>query len=47
VPLGLRALSAFLQARDLALTKRRAVSGIAVASPARAVPHVSQMEPRT
>ena len=47
VPLGLRALSAFLQARDLAVTNRRAVLGIAVASPARAVPHVSQMASRT
>ena len=49
VPLGLRALSAFLQARDMTRTKTRAGSGIAVASLSRAepLPHAHRAEPRT
>jgi aspartate/methionine/tyrosine aminotransferase len=49
VPLGLRALSAFLQARDMTRTKRRAVSDIGMASRARVrpLPDAPHAEPRT
>jgi aspartate/methionine/tyrosine aminotransferase len=48
-PLGLRALSAFLQARDRTWTKTRAGSGIAMASLSRAEPlsHAHRADPRT